>query len=302
MSVIKFLRDITGLFNWSTDENPTSQQDYQNAVKNWVATETSIVDALLWQPETVYAVGNQVKTPSLPSESVLVCTVAGTSGANEPDYTNVSIGDTVTDGTVEWKVSAVFTSNGGTMTGKIIYNGINSEEFSLGLSSTTNVDFGWTYGNQDGAIIGLRSNSDTNSGEFELSARNKSLSKSLIGNPDGTLKWAGKNVLTDNVENVSITTAISFKSGYNERGGVLRIIGGTIVQLKLGFNITSNVTAGTVASIGTLASAYRPPNDGFGGGVDGNLYITNNGEMQFRFFSNKSAGSWSWCTVCYLLL
>ena len=158
------------------------------------------------------------------------------------------------------------------------------------------------YGNKDGAIIGLRSNSDTNSGEFELSARNKSLSKSLIGKPDGTLTWAGKNVLTDNVENVSITTAISFKSGYSERGGVLRIIGGTIVQLKLGFNITSNVTAGTVASIGTLASAYRPPNDGFGGGVDGNLYITNNGEMQFRFFSNKSAGSWSWCTVCYLLL
>lgn len=112
MSVIKFLRDWTDLFNWSTDENPTTQQDYQNAVKNWVATETSIVDALLWQPETVYAVGNQVKTPSLPSEHVLVCTVAGTSGANEPDYTNVSVGSTVTDGTVTWMVVQLVTSAG----------------------------------------------------------------------------------------------------------------------------------------------------------------------------------------------
>ena len=280
------------------------------------------MSAFLLQRNTRYAVGDVAYSANLGTRYYLKCTVVGTTGATEPSMGSVVVGDEITDGTVTWVVEGylplsggTMTGNitladggnplstaGGTMTGKIIYNGINSEEFSLGLSSTTNVDFGWNYGNKDGAIIGLRSNSDTNSGEFELSARNKSLSKSLIGKPDGTLTWAGKNVLTDNVENVSITTAISFKSGYNERGGVLRIVGGTIVQLKLGFNITSNVTAGTVANIGTLASAYRPPNDAFGGSADGNLYVSNDGNMQFRFFSNKSAGSWAWCTVCYLLL
>lgn len=172
MSVIKFLRDISDLFNWSTDENPTSQQDYQNAVKNWVATETSIVDALLWQPETVYAVGNQVKTPSLPSESVLVCTVAGTSGASEPDYTNVSVGDTITDGTVEWEVGVVFTS----ATVGTILEVSTSADVSLSASTAKNITSltvpkgtwiitgharfdGVTNGHAYGVVFGATSNS-----------------------------------------------------------------------------------------------------------------------------------------------
>ena len=52
MSVIKVLRDLDGLFNYSADGNPTSQQDYQKAVKNWVKTIVSLVDSNLWQPET----------------------------------------------------------------------------------------------------------------------------------------------------------------------------------------------------------------------------------------------------------
>ena len=196
---------------------------------------------------------------------------------------------------------------GGTMTGDILYNGLTNDVFHVGRTQGDgSYDIGWFNGNNgDGANIALRSAEFAGSGdagEFILIAKSNSASKNFLGKPDGTLTWAGKNVLTDNVENVGITTAISFKSGYNERGGVLRIVGGTIVQLKLGFNITSSVTAGTVASIGTLASAYRPPNDAFGGSADGNLYVSNDGNMQFRFFSNKSAGSWAWCTVCYLLL
>ena len=42
MGVIKFLRDATGLFNWNTDDNPTSEQDYMNAVKNWHETEKNV--------------------------------------------------------------------------------------------------------------------------------------------------------------------------------------------------------------------------------------------------------------------
>ena len=104
MSVIKFLRDITGLFNWNTDDNPTSEQDYMNAVKNWQETEKNLVDTVLWQPTTAYTVGNMVKTPSLPSQYCLVCTTAGTSGANEPSYSGKTVGSSVSDGSVAWMV------------------------------------------------------------------------------------------------------------------------------------------------------------------------------------------------------
>lgn len=106
MSVIKFLRDWTDLFNWSTDANPTTQQDYQEAVKNWIETERNLVDSHLWQPETAYALNDVVKTPSLPSQYCLSCVTAGTSGATEPDYTNVDVESLVTDGTAIWKVRA----------------------------------------------------------------------------------------------------------------------------------------------------------------------------------------------------
>ena len=104
MSVIKVLRDLNGLFNYSTDENPTSQQDYQKAVKNWVKTIVSLVDAVMWQPETEYVVGDTVKTPSLSKDAVLYCLEAGTTGAAEPDYTDMGIGDIITDGTVTWLI------------------------------------------------------------------------------------------------------------------------------------------------------------------------------------------------------
>ena len=100
MGVIKFLRDISGLFNWNTDDNPTSEQTYMNAVKNWQETEKNLVDTVLWQPLTEYSVGNVVKTPSLPSQRCLVCTTAGTSGANEPTYGESWF---ITDGSVTWQ-------------------------------------------------------------------------------------------------------------------------------------------------------------------------------------------------------
>ena len=122
MSVIKVLRDLNGLFNYSTDENPTSQQDYQKAVKNWVKTIVSLVDAVMWQPETEYTVGSQLLTPSLPYY-VLRCTVAGTSGAAEPDYTDVALGDEITDGTVTWVVDGYFPLSGGRITGDVDITG-----------------------------------------------------------------------------------------------------------------------------------------------------------------------------------
>ena len=88
--------------------NPTTQTNYANNVKNWVETEKSLVDTILWQPTTAYSVGNIVKTPSLPSQYCLVCTTAGTSGANEPSYNGKTVGSSVSDGNITWMVSGFF--------------------------------------------------------------------------------------------------------------------------------------------------------------------------------------------------
>jgi len=124
MSVIKFIRDIARYFKYPSDDQPTTQQDYQNAVKNWVATEESLVDSVLWQPTTRYDTGNVVKTPSIPSQYYLICTTAGTSGDSEPTYTDVSVGDSVSDGSVTWRVDKAVTTQ------------TDDKEFSIVSSST----------------------------------------------------------------------------------------------------------------------------------------------------------------------
>ena len=107
MAVQSFLRDITNLFNYSTDERPTTQQEYQEAVKNWVDTIKSLVDCTLWQPDTEYTVGNVLRTPSLPYQLQLTCVTAGTTGSAEPDYKEVEAGDVITDGTAEFRVDTI---------------------------------------------------------------------------------------------------------------------------------------------------------------------------------------------------
>ena len=107
MAVQSFLRDTTNLFNYSTDERPTTQQEYQEAVKNWVDTIKSLVDCTLWQPDTEYTVGNVLRTPSLPYQLQLTCVTAGTTGSAEPDYTDVEAGDVITDGTAEFRVDTI---------------------------------------------------------------------------------------------------------------------------------------------------------------------------------------------------
>jgi hypothetical protein len=127
MSVEKIQRDITDLFNYPSDPNPTTQADYITAVKNWVGNVINLVDIGLWQPETAYAVGAIVRTPSLPV-FVLKCITAGTSDVTEPDYTDVREGDTIQDNNVEWVVCTLNTTNASTKANADASNiGVNAE-------------------------------------------------------------------------------------------------------------------------------------------------------------------------------
>ena len=191
MSVEKIQRDITNLFNYPSDPNPTTQADYINAVKNWVGNVINLVDISLWQPETAYTVGNAVKTPSLPSQYYLICTTSGTSGSAEPDYTDVGIGDSVTDGTVTWRVDSYLSLSGGTLTGDLIM-GSSWGNIKVGDNTGGLTLYGYpaVYGTS-GAFLALFKYQNGANGHFNLSAANN---KILNGNPDGTLTWVDKEV------------------------------------------------------------------------------------------------------------
>lgn len=67
-------------------------------------TSSEVSDAT-WGATTAYTLGQVIKTTDTVAEDLsLKVTVAGTSGATEPDLTAVSAGDTVTDGTVTYLV------------------------------------------------------------------------------------------------------------------------------------------------------------------------------------------------------
>ena len=219
MSVIKFIRDIARYFKYPSDDQPTTQQDYQNAVKNWVATEESLVDSVLWQPTTRYDTGNVVKTPSIPSQYYLVCTTAGTSGDSEPTYTDVSVGDSVTDGSVTWEVSGYLPVTGGTMTGNIF---TNSADFRLVNNHTNNsgrLFFMGGNGSGAGASMALfGAGYASANGYFTVTAHNGTDSVVLQGRPNGTLTWGGKNI--ERVES-SGTNYIRYVSGLQICWGIV---------------------------------------------------------------------------------
>ena len=173
MSVDAIQRDLSGLFNYPSDPNPTTQADYQNAVKNWVNGIINLVDLGLWQPTTDYAVGNIIRTPSIAPQYVLMCTTAGTSGDTEPTYTDVHEGSVISDGsgTLVWTVKIISTSDTTYTAGVgLTLNGTEFENAGV-RSITTGLVDGTIAVNSDGivddvAVKGLKSAAFTESTDY----------------------------------------------------------------------------------------------------------------------------------------
>lgn len=170
MSVIGFLRDITGLFNWNTDDNPTSERDYMNAVKNWHETEKNLVDSVLWQPKTKYDSGSIVETPSISSARHLYCVRSGRSGSVEPLYDDYTASWTaINDGTVKWvvvpKPLSFRVRNVHIERTLTCSSGVNSRSINLNLSTYAQQNFG---DNIALGILGIKSISVGNDSRVSL--------------------------------------------------------------------------------------------------------------------------------------
>lgn len=96
--------------------NATTMQQMQNLFGNWSDVLATFVK-YLWQPSKAYVVNQIVWSPSMPENSVAICTKAGTSGSSEPSWPRL-VNGTASDGGSTWKLieahPQTLPANGGT--------------------------------------------------------------------------------------------------------------------------------------------------------------------------------------------
>ena len=103
MADVLKLQSTAGMFDYPDPANPskgTTEQQYIEFEKNKHSVLSSLVTDELWQPSTVYSVGQVVKSPNMPANVVARAVTAGMSAATEPVWS--SAGHTMADGSVVW--------------------------------------------------------------------------------------------------------------------------------------------------------------------------------------------------------
>lgn len=103
MADVLKLQSTVGMFDYPDPANPskgTTEQQYIEFEKNKHSVLSSLVTDELWQPSTVYSVGQVVKSPNMPANVVARAVTAGMSAAAEPVWS--SAGHTMADGSVVW--------------------------------------------------------------------------------------------------------------------------------------------------------------------------------------------------------
>ena len=103
MADVLKLQSTAGMFDYPDPANPskgTTEQQYIEFEKNKHSVLSSLVTDELWQPSTVYSVGQVVKSPNMPANVVARAVTAGMSAATEPVWS--SAGHTMADRSVVW--------------------------------------------------------------------------------------------------------------------------------------------------------------------------------------------------------
>ena len=96
MAEIQKLLDSEPYFHYPNEDNPTTEQQYQDFIKNMHNVVENVANSVrLWQPEATYAEGEVISSPNMQPNTVAKVTTAGQTNNIEPTWTDV--GTTVED-------------------------------------------------------------------------------------------------------------------------------------------------------------------------------------------------------------
>lgn len=103
MTDVKKLQTLDGMLDYPDPNDAskgTTEQQFQEYLKNQYAVMYSLVSMALWQPGTNYLVGKVVLSPNMPANTIARVTTEGTSGDAEPVWG--AVGSTISDGTAAY--------------------------------------------------------------------------------------------------------------------------------------------------------------------------------------------------------
>ena len=103
MTDVKKLQTLDGMLDYPDPNDAskgTTEQQFQEYLKNQYAVMYSLVALALWQPGTNYIVGQVVLSPNMPANTIARVTAAGASGDAEPAWG--AVGSTISDGTAAY--------------------------------------------------------------------------------------------------------------------------------------------------------------------------------------------------------
>lgn len=105
MAEIEKLQSLQGMLDYPDPENPdkgTTEQQYQEFVRNHHNILSDLVASNLWQPDTKYEIGQIVTSPNMVTNTVAKVIRAGTTSSSEPAWSGA--GNTLADGTVTYSI------------------------------------------------------------------------------------------------------------------------------------------------------------------------------------------------------
>lgn len=103
MTDVKKLQTLDGMLDYPDPNDAskgTTEQQFQEYLKNQYAVMYSLVSMALWQPGTNYIKEQVVLSPNMPANAIARVTTEGTSGDAEPVWG--AVGSTISDGTAAY--------------------------------------------------------------------------------------------------------------------------------------------------------------------------------------------------------
>ena len=227
MADVEKLQPTTGIFDYPDASDPskgTTEQQYQEWVRNHHNVLNDVVAVHLWQPNKAYNVGEVVESPNMIANTVARVITAGTSAAAEPVWS--SAGHTIADGTVTWAM---------------LYRTIDyatQEEVTAGTNKTKIVT---------PAMLGKTIKTDLAS---ENAGILNAADKTVVGGVTGILPVAHGGTGTDSLANVTVGKA----------GTLVGDAGLWDYLHRLGVNPTLPTTNAALNALGVFMSYFTQNN------------------------------------------